>query len=305
MIKRRILGRTGLEVSEIGFGALEIGRDWAADVNSDPSHPTDKEAERILNGILDLGINFIDTAPAYWNSEEFIGRALSRRRGEFILATKVGERCDRSGSEYDYSGPAVARFIENSLKKLRTDHIDLIQIHSARMEVLERGETYLAMEKARQEGKARFIGMTGGAPECLKAVELGCFDTIQVPYSLLNLASEDGLLEKARENNVGVIIMRGLAGGKLTEKFERLENEALREAIRGLLQFTGPGKEASSLAHLALGYVLAHPAVCTVIAGTRRLEAVRANIAAAAMPLHSDFVEEVRRHVAGLGIKAW
>src|SRR6187399_3129264 len=97
-VKLRPLGATGLQVSEIGFGALEIGRDWAADVNPDPSHPSESDAARVLNGLLDIGVNFIDTAPAYWYSEEFIGKALAHRRTEYILATKVGEHCDPHGS---------------------------------------------------------------------------------------------------------------------------------------------------------------------------------------------------------------
>jgi len=241
MIPRRPLGRTGLEVSEIGFGALEIGRDWAQDVNPDPSHLSEAEAGRVLNGVLDLGINFIDTAPAYWHSEAFIGSAISHRRDEFILATKVGEHCNPSGSVYDYSAKATAGFIDSSLCKLKTDRIDLIQIHSASMEVLEKGETFEALRTAREAGKVLHIGMTGGVNECLRAVELGGYETVQVPYNLLGLSAEDRLLPLAREKGIGVIIMRGLAGGKLSEKFERTP-ERSHPRVPGFLRRreTGP-----------------------------------------------------------------
>lgn len=299
-MQKRALGSTGLNVSQIGFGALEIGRDWAPDVNSDPSHPDEKEAAHVLNGILDLGINFIDTAPAYWHSEEFIGKAISHRRTEFILATKVGEHCDPEGSIYDYSGNACVQFIENSLRKLKTDHIDLLQIHSASVEVLERGEVLEAMLRAKQQGKVRFVGMTGGVRECLRAIELGGYETVQFPYNLLTLDSEERLLSLAREKGIGVIIMRGLAGGKLTSKFENLKDEELREKIRGLVPFTGEGTSAEDIAHLAIQYILAEQAVSTIILGTRRLERVRENLARAAKPIPTDLIERVREYAREL-----
>jgi len=305
MIPRRPLGKTALEVTEIGFGALEIGRDWAQDVNPDPSHPSEAEAARVLNGVLDLGINFIDTAPAYWNSEEFVGRAISHRRDEFILATKVGEHCDRSGSLYDYSAAATARFIDNSLRRLRTARVDLIQIHSASMDVLNKGETLGALQKAKDAGKVLHIGMTGGVAECICAIELGGYESVQVPYNLLALEAEKRLLPLAAEKGVGVILMRPLAGGKLSAKFERLKDERLREQVRALRRFIGDGQPAQDLVHLALGFVLAHPAVSTIIPGSRRLEAVESNLAVSREPLPAAFVEEVRAFARSLNPQTW
>ncbi|MBX7247372.1 MAG: aldo/keto reductase [Candidatus Sumerlaeaceae bacterium] len=306
IINRRPLGSTGLQVSELGFGALEIGRDWAPDVNSDPSHPDEMEATRVLNGLLDLGVNFIDTAPAYWSSEEFIGRAISHRRSEFILATKVGEHCDRNGSFYDYSAEATTRFVDQSLARLKTDVIDLLQIHSASMEVLERGETLSAMQAAQRAGKVRHLGMTGGVAECVRALELGGYETVQFPYNLLNLAAEDRLLALAREKNAGVIIMRGIAGGKLSAKFENLKDEKLKDAIRGFLKYVGPepGK-ARDLVHLSLGYLLSRPEVSSVIIGTRRLDTVAANAEAAAQALSPSLLAEARDYALSLRGSIW
>src|SRR5690606_19063556 len=106
-------------------------------------------------------------------------------RSEFILATKVGEHCDRDGSYYDYAGPACSAFIDRSLQRMKTDYIDLIQIHSASIEVLEQGETWQALDAARSAGKVRHIGMTGNVAACKRAVEIGGYDTIQVPFNLL------------------------------------------------------------------------------------------------------------------------
>lgn len=307
-LPRRPLGRTGLQVSEIGFGALEIGRDWAPDVNPDGSHRhlTFEEAERVLHGILDLGINLIDTAPAYWHSEEYIGRALAGRRDDYVLATKVGEHCDpENGSRYDYSYEATLEFIDRSLKRLRTDRIDLIQIHSASMEVLERGETLRAMEQARQAGKVRSIGMSGHVAECLRAVELGGYDSVQVPYNLVNRQAEERLLPLALERGVGVLVMRPLAGGKLTDKCDRLADRSLCEAIRGFETAAGAQPETGTLAGLALAYILAHPAVTSLLVGTRRLDAVKANIEASRTPMPADRADRLRRYGATLEIKAW
>lgn len=294
MVARRKLGNTGLEVSEIGFGALEIGRDWAPDVNENCTHCSEDEASRVLNGLLDAGINFIDTAPAYWMSEEFIGKSISHRRSEFILATKVGERWEPGNSIYDYSRGASLRFINESLQKLKTDYIDLLQIHSASMEVLERGETWQAMDDARRAGKVRHIGMTGGVDECVRALEIGGYETVQFPYNLLNIQAETRLLPLARDKNAGCIIMRGLAGGKLTPKFERLQDEELKAAIRNFTSLCGGEGEPYDLVQLALGYILAQPEISSVIVGTRNLETVHSNIAATTAPLSPETIERIR-----------
>ena len=305
-IKFRPLGKTGLLVSEIGFGALEIGRDWAADVNKNPSHLTEQEASNVLNGLLDLGVNFIDTAPAYWYSEEYIGKAISHRRKEFVLATKVGEHCDEKGSIYDYSGSATKHFIDTSLQRLRTDYIDLIQIHSASIEVLERGETLSAMSEARQAGKVLHIGMTEGVKECIRGLEIGGYETVQFPYNLLNIEAEEKLLPLIREKRAGSIIMRGLAGGKLSEKYKYLQNEKLRNAIEGFLQFVGTENDKTeNLASLALGYLFARSEVSSVIVGTRRLEAVKRNIQSVKKCLSPDLLNDVQFYARSLDAKIW
>jgi aryl-alcohol dehydrogenase-like predicted oxidoreductase len=305
-IKKRALGSTGLLVSEIGFGALEIGRDWAADVNADPRHLSAAEAGRVLNALLDRGINFIDTAPAYWYSEEFIGKGLAHRRSEYILATKAGEHCDPSGSVYDYSYDATVRFIDQSLQRLQTDYIDLLQIHSASMEVLERGETLGAMEEARRAGKVRHLGMTGGAAECERALEIGGYETVQFPYNLLNISAENRLFDLIREKNAGAILMRGIAGGKLTRKYQNLQNEPLKNAIAGFEQYAYPGGD-DPLLDLAIGYVLARPEVSSVIIGSRRVEAMEQAIAAAARRenLSPDTLQRVAGYSRGLNVQAW
>jgi len=286
-MEMRPLGATGLRVSALGYGALEIGRDWAADVDPRPQHLSEQEAGRVLNGILDRGINFIDTAPAYWYSEEYIGNTISHRRSEYILATKVGEHCDRSGSFYDYTAKATAGFIDRSLQRLKTDYVDLIQIHSASVECLEQGDTWQALDAARKAGKARFIGMTGSVDAAIRAVEIGGYDTVQVPYNLLSPEAGNVLLPLCVEKRVGVIIMRGLAGGKLSAKYQNLKDQSLKAQIAFLESAAAElyPDSTSSLTRAALRFLMDSRVVSTAIIGTRRLEAVDSNLQDLASPI--------------------
>lgn len=276
----RTLGGTGIAVSELGFGALEIGRDWAADVNANPGHLSVEQAAAVLNGVLDRGINFIDTAPAYWFSEEYIGNAIAGRREDFVLATKVGEHCDKQGSFYDYSAEATAQFIDRSLQRLRTDYIDLLQIHSASVEVLEKGETLTAMQAAVEAGKVRHCGMTGTVEAALRAVEIGGFATVQVPFNLLDFSAAASLFPLCKAKGIGVIIMRGLAGGKLTARYTNLADESLKSRIAALSDKARDlyPDRPDPLACMALRFIKYQAAVSTIIIGTRRLEAVDTNL---------------------------
>ncbi len=304
-LRKRTLGRTGLEVTELGFGALEIGRDWAADVDPQPGHLTLEQAGRLLNDLLDRGIDFIDTAPAYWFSEEYIGRAISHRRSEFILATKVGEHCDRDGSYYDYSGSACSEFIDRSLQRMHTDVIDLIQIHSASIETLEKGDAWQALDTARRAGKVRYIGMTGQVDACKRAVELGGYDTIQVPFNLLAPDAAAELFPMCMQQNIGVIIMRGLASGKLTPKFQNLQDPGLKSQVQHLDQQARLlyGEDEQSLVRAALRYVMSEPAVSTAIIGTRRMDAIEANLAMLNEPISEEEASALKK-LAGSGNNA-
>ena len=282
----RTLGRTGLNVSEIGFGALEIGRDWGIPVDGNRSRPDEIEAARVLNAVLDTGINFIDTAPAYELSEERIGKAISHRRREFVLATKVGERRnDGEDSLYDYSGAATMRFIEQSLRRMKTDVIDLVQIHSAPVDVIRKGETLEAMTQAQQQGKVRFVGMTGDVASAVEAVKNGGYDTVQVSYNIAYREAEEKLLNLTREHNIGVIIKDGVGAGRLTDKAAHLPDDRREDRERAarlqsecVKRYAKPYTEGT-LAELALRFVLSHDAVSSIIAGSRRIEHVLANAA--------------------------
>ena len=159
-LEKRMLGKTGAKVTFIGFGALEIGRDWGLGDSAEKKRPEEEDAGKVLNAVLDLGINMVDTARAYFKSEERIGKYISQRRREYFLATKCGEHSTEPTNYYDFSYKAVKDSIDLSLQLLNTKYVDLIQIHFGPdpQKVLDSGETVKAMKDAKAEGKTRFIG---------------------------------------------------------------------------------------------------------------------------------------------------
>lgn len=305
-MEHRTLGRTGLLVSEIGFGALEIGRDWGIPVGDDFGRPDEADAIRTLNTALDAGITFIDTAPAYELSEERIGKAISHRRHEFTLATKVGERKDDGEqSHYDYSAKATTAFIEQSLKRMKTDVLDLVQIHSAPIEVIRKGETAGALLKAQEQGKVRFIGVTGSVEAAIEAVKDDSYDTVQVSYNIAYRDAERELFPLCRERNIGVIIKDGLGAGRLTAKAKALPDDRREDRARAerlekafVEGCWHPAKliPAKSLAELALRWLLANRAVTTVIAGSRKIDHIAKNVCASdGRYLTDDQIREINR----------
>ncbi len=193
-----LLGRTGIRASKIGFGALPLQRRDMA------------EAVRILQKAYDSGINFYDTARFYTDSEEKIGEGLSAVRGNIFIASKV------SGAQ---TGQNVTDYIENSLKNLRTDHIDIMQFHNPDFVPLPGGQNgmYDAMLKAREQGKIRFIGFTNHKLTLIdEALKSGLYDTLQYPISYISTDDEMELISRCEKSNVGLLAMKPLGGGLLS-----------------------------------------------------------------------------------------
>lgn len=294
----RKLGSTGLKVSEISLGALEIGRNWGIPVPNDFGRPEEKESIYLLEKALDLGINFIDTAPAYQLSEEIIGKGLNKqgKREHYYLATKVGEYFDENGSVYDYSYEGTLAFIDRSLQKLCTDYIDLIQIHSAQVDIIEKRETLEALQKARQDGKVRFIGVSVEDEQAAwSALHSGDYDTIQTDYHLLNRWPEEGFFQQAKEANIGIIIKNALYRGRLTDKSKHLTS-AEQEELNTLKTIEAMKEELSySLPQVALKYVLREEAVSTIIVGTRKVDHLQENIKTSKLPsLPSEIIRAIQ-----------
>jgi aryl-alcohol dehydrogenase-like predicted oxidoreductase len=280
-MNHRLLGRTNLHVSEIGFGALEIGRNWPnwRKAENDFSKPSDTDAIRVVQSALEAGINFFDTAPAYFESERLLGIALKGKRDRVILATKCGEWFDGTKSEYNYSFNEVFRFVENSLRNLDTDYIDVLQIHSGKVDVITQGETMAAMKRVQEQGKARYLGISVDSEEAaLTAMETGDYDCIQVSYNLLNRSMESHVLRIAAEKNIGIIIKDGLATGRLTQKRTDIVDDELRSHIE---TFSHRAEvQGMPLAEYALRFILSHDAVSTLIVGTKNALYLHENISA-------------------------
>ncbi len=191
-------GSTGLQVTHLGLGAFPVGQ---ADIS-------EKEAERLLNGVLDAGINLIDTARGYGLSEERIGRYIAHRRDEYVLSTKVGY--DIEGYA-DWSRGAVQAGIERALRLLRTDVLDIVHLHSCELESLQNGEAIQALEQARLAGKIRLAAYSGENEALDYAIACGGFQSVQFSVNICDQRAIRTALAQAQERGLGVIAKRPVA----------------------------------------------------------------------------------------------
>ena len=267
----RTLGRTGLRVSEIGLGTVELGLDYGMPIAGEHLRPSEEQAARLLNRALDLGVTFIDTARAYGASEEVIGRALKGRRHEYVLATKLAPIIEEGQSDQALADQVKASIAE-SLRLLQTDVIDLLQFHRSHVEVVKRGRVLAAAREAQKAGAVRFIGAsTYGVEEPMAVLEDGGYDTLQVAYNLADRTLEAKVLPLAQRLGVGVIVRSVLLRGVLTHRHTRLPEQLadLRGAITRLNELAGG--ETASLPELAYRFVLDSSAVAVALVGTAGL----------------------------------
>jgi aryl-alcohol dehydrogenase-like predicted oxidoreductase len=275
----RQLGRTGLSVSEIGLGTVELGLDYGVPVAGEHLRPTEEQAARLLNRALDLGVTFIDTARAYGASEEVIGRALKGRRGEYILASKLAPIREEGQPDRELRDQVKASIAE-SLRMLQTDVIDLLQLHHAPVDVVKSGRVLAAAREAQRSGAVRFIGASTYGEDAPLAVLAagGGYDTLQVAYNLADRTLEAKVLPLAQQG-VGIIVRSVLLRGVLTHRYTYLPHQLadLKSAIARLSSLVGA--EAGSLPEMAYRFVLANPAVSTALVGTARIEELEAALA--------------------------
>jgi aryl-alcohol dehydrogenase-like predicted oxidoreductase len=246
-VKHRPLGRTGLSVSPIGFGGFKIGRNEKTKYPTAYDLPSESDVGRLLDGLLDLGVNYIDTAPAYGLSEERIGRFLAERRREFVLATKVGETFAGGVSHYDFSGEGLRASVERSLVRLRTEAIGLLLLHSDGRDLWIQSETDAGavLRELKGRGLVRAIGLSGKTVEGARQA-LNWADVLMVEYHVED-RSHESLIRQAAERGVGVVVKKGLASGQLPAA----------EAIR---------------------FVLANPCVASLVVGGLSLAHFRENL---------------------------
>ena len=308
----RRLGGSGLKVSEIGLGTNNFGG------RMDP-----QASARVVHQAIDLGINCLDTANSYGNglSEEYIGRAIKGKRHDVILATKVYSQVGEGPNSRGASRLSVMREVEDSLRRLDTDFIDLYQVHFHDADTpIE--ETLRAMDDLVHQGKVRYIGCSNfdGWQVCeaiwtSRTLNLNSFVSVQPHYSMLERDCERELIPFCKAYNIGVLPYFPLASGFLTGKYRRGEpppqgtrlagNEraarALTDAnfdiLEGLENFAA--ERGHSVLELAFAWLLANPTVSSVIAGATKTEQLEANARAADWHLTADDMAEVERILNG------
>ncbi|MBK95125.1 MAG: aldo/keto reductase [Planctomycetaceae bacterium] len=263
MLPTRTLGRTNLAVTQLGYGSMGLRgpATWGVRVVDDQA------ADAFLNRVLDQGINFIDTSPDYGVSEERIGRFISSRRNEYYLATKCG--CDYVQHEdhlevlHTWTKDVLQRNIETSLKRMQTDYIDLLQFHGGDAETIEQAGLIETLLDFKSQGLIRYLGSSSSLPHLPGMIELGVFDTFQIPYSCLAPKHHEWI-SRAKETGAGIIIRGGIAHGGPDAEIDR---PALFD-VWSQAQLDELLNDEMSRAELILRYTISHPGCDTTIVGT-------------------------------------
>ncbi len=309
----RTLGRTGLSVSEVGLGTWAIGgpaRLGGRDFGWGKSD--DKSAVKGIEIAVDAGVNFIDTADiyGYGKSEALIGKALSDKRDRMIIATKAGNRGDDENWIKDFSPKWIKYACEQSLKRLKTDYIDLYQLHTPHVETELTDEIIQPFIDLKKEGKIRFYGISLANPEQgIDYIKKGYGDVVQTYYNIINREAEKELLPLCEEENIGVIGKTPLASGFLTGKYNKNtvfeENDVRKELYPRELYFSLIDRRdlltkytndlGITYSQLALAFCLKNASLSTVIPGVRSAGQVLENIRASSEVILSDDVENAIR----------
>ncbi len=285
-MEHRKFGNTGMEVSVLGFGGAEIGYEGADDAT----------VERLLGAALDAGLNVVDTAECYVDSEEKIGRAIGHRREEFFLFTKCGHRGESGIDLPDWHPKLLEQTIDRSLRNLQTDRVDLIQLHSCSEDILRQGDVIDVLRRAKETGKTRFIGYSGDRNDAAYAIESGAFDTLQTS---VNIADQECLtltLPKAKARGMGVIAKRPIANAAWKTGALKPDNGYNHTYWERLRKLAYPFLETSlaDAVATALRFTLAQD-VHTAIVGTKSPERWGQNARTiAAGPLGPEEVTAVR-----------
>ena len=298
----RTLGRTGIQVSPYALGTLM----FATVMGNAP-----EDSARIIGKALDAGVNLIDTADAYGDSEDVVGKALEGRRDEVVLATKFGRPIGQDPNHQGASGRWIVTAVENSLRRLRTDYIDLYQLHrpDPRTDI---EETLSALTDLVRSGKVRAIGTSGMPASDIVEAQwvaerrgLERFHTEQPPYSLLDRGIEREVLPAAQRHGMGTLVWGPLGQGMLTGRVRRGEANVLRRAslvkhlnderrIDVVEQFAALADEAGlPMHHLALAFTIAHPGVTSALVGARTMGHLDDLLAGAEIALGDDILDRI------------
>ncbi len=287
-METRIMGRTGMKVSALGFGGAETGFHHATVPMATVTN--------LLNGALDAGVNVLDTAECYGDGETQIGRAVGHRRGDYYLFTKVGHGRAAGFDWPDFAPALLEPSFQRSLKRLRTDYVDLLLLHSCPLEVLRDGRAVEALQKFKKSGATRHIGYSGDGQAALWAIESGIFDCLETSVSIADQEAIDLTIPQAQRRGMGVIAKRSIAnaawitGRKPEDSYAVPYWERLRE-----LQYEFLTWDVAASVAVALRFTLSIAGVHTVLVGTKKADRWRENLAIAAQgPLEPALLERIR-----------
>jgi aryl-alcohol dehydrogenase-like predicted oxidoreductase len=296
-LPKRQLGRTGLEVTMLGYGAMELrGAPRGRDV-------TDAQAETILHAVLDAGINYIDTSIDYGVSEERIGRYIGDRRAEYYLASKCGCLVGAppaprgQGSPHVFTRENILKGVEQSLARMKTDYLDVLQFHiSPSRRTLEEHGALETVQELKRAGTVRFIGMSGTLPNLTDHIAMGVFDVFQIPYSAVEREHEAAIAAAAR-GGAGIVVRGGAAKGAPTEgkregvQWERWQKVDLRDLLDGMTPM-----------EFILRFTFTHPDMHTNIVGTINPAHLRHNVEVVRQgPLPAGIYAEAKRRLDAIG----
>ena len=297
-MEKRRLGKTDMDVTVLGFGGAEIGYQKVSD----------EQVAELLNRALDAGMNVIDTAECYHNSEEMIGRTVSNRRSEFYLFTKCGHPRGPESAP-NWSQDSILQSIERSLQRLKTDHVDIVHLHSCSEAELRKGEVITALQTARDRGHTRYIGYSGDSRAAHYAVECGAFDTLQTSINIADQEAIELTVPLAREKQMGVIAKRPIAnaawktGHKPIESYHHEYYERLRKLNYDFLRNFDDLEKTISI---ALRFTLSVPGVHTAIVGTTKPERLQQNAKLLeAGPLPKEEYEAIRQRWEEVAPRIW
>ncbi|MCY2959064.1 MAG: aldo/keto reductase [Planctomycetota bacterium] len=273
-LERRRFGKTDMNVTVLGFGGAEIGYQKVEQATVDT----------LLNAALDAGLSVVDTAECYIDSEIQIATAIGHRRKEYFLFTKCGHAKDVTGEGNEWTKAGVLKSIERSLKRLKTDAVDLLQLHSCSIDELKKGDCIEGLEQAKREGKTRYIGYSGDSQAARYAVECGRFDALQTSVNICDQECIELTLPLAQSKNMGVIAKRPIANavwrhdaeptnGYHVQYWKRLQE--LKYAFA-----SGPARDAQTpegAAGIAMRFTAMQPGVHVLIVGTTKPERWKQN----------------------------
>jgi aryl-alcohol dehydrogenase-like predicted oxidoreductase len=283
-METRQFGKTDMRVSVLGFGGAEIGFEEA----------TADDVARLLDDALDAGLNVIDTAECYLQSEELIGQAVAHRRNDFHLFTKCGH--PEKPGQADWRPDSLLQTIERSLRRLKTDRLDLVQLHSCSEDDLRQGDVIAALQRAREKGYTRYIGYSGDGQAARHAIDCGAFDTLQTSVSIADQEAIELTLPLAQARRMGVIAKRPIANAawRYPAKPDNTYHLPYWERLQALdYDFLRAGSQEA--VSIALRFTLSVPGVHTAIVGTRKPGRWRENAALLeAGPLPAESFEAIR-----------